>query len=89
LPANRQHGEALAIVYRAIAAFLTKKAGQRQATAQCGAITLVQRFGSALNLNVHFHMLIPDGVFLPGTGFSSPRTAGTPMRKCTAGWRLI
>ena len=35
-----------------------------QAEAQCGAITLVQRFGSALNLNVHFHMLIPDGVFL-------------------------
>jgi hypothetical protein len=42
-------GEALAIVYRAIAAFLIKKAGQTQAEAQCGAITLVQRFGSALN----------------------------------------
>ncbi len=25
---------------------------------------MVQRFGSALNLNVHFHMLIPDGVYL-------------------------
>lgn len=31
-----------------------------------GAITFVQRFGSALNLNVHFHALIPDGVFTPG-----------------------
>jgi hypothetical protein len=25
---------------------------------------LVERFGSALNLNVHFHMLLPDGVYL-------------------------
>jgi len=28
-----------------------------------GAVTFVQRFGSALNLNVHFHSLAPDGVF--------------------------
>jgi hypothetical protein len=27
-------------------------------------VTLVQRFGSALNLNVHFHMLFLDGVYL-------------------------
>jgi hypothetical protein len=32
-------------------------------------VTAVQRFGSAINLNVHFHSLIPDGVFdLPGDG---------------------
>ena len=30
---------------------------------QTGAITFVQRFGSLLNLNVHFHSLLPDGVF--------------------------
>jgi hypothetical protein len=29
----------------------------------CGAITFVQRFGSALQLNVHFHVLVPDGGF--------------------------
>ncbi len=28
-----------------------------------GAPAAVQRFGSAINLNVHFHTLIPDGVF--------------------------
>lgn len=28
-----------------------------------GAVTLVQRFGSALNLNVHFHMLFVDGAY--------------------------
>jgi len=26
---------------------------------QCGAVTFVQRFGDALNLNVHFHMPVP------------------------------
>ncbi len=28
-----------------------------------GGVTAVQRFGGALNLNVHFHTLVPDGVF--------------------------
>jgi hypothetical protein len=26
-------------------------------------VTLIQRFGSALNLNVHFHMLFLDGIY--------------------------
>ncbi len=29
-----------------------------------GAVTVVQRFGSALNLNVHFHTLMLDGVYV-------------------------
>jgi len=29
-----------------------------------GAVTAIQRFGSVLNLNVHFHTLVPDGVFV-------------------------
>ena len=32
-------------------------------TAGCGAVTFVQRFGDALNLNVHFHVLAMDGVY--------------------------
>jgi hypothetical protein len=36
-----------------------------------GAMTLIQRFGSALNLNMHFHMLFLDGVYRPGSGPSS------------------
>lgn len=52
----------LGIVCRAIAAFQIKKARLTQTEAQCGAITLIQRFGSALNLNIHYHMLVPDGV---------------------------
>jgi Putative transposase len=34
---------------------------------ETGAITFVQRFGSALNLNVHFHILTPDGLFVPNS----------------------
>ena len=30
-------------------------------------MTLIQRFGSALNLNIHFHMLVLDGTYLVGT----------------------
>lgn len=30
---------------------------------QCGAVTFVQRFGGAINLNVHFHILLLDGVY--------------------------
>jgi hypothetical protein len=28
-----------------------------------GAVTFIQNFGSALNLNTHFHNMMPDGVF--------------------------
>jgi hypothetical protein len=31
-------------------------------------VTLVQRFGSSLNANVHFHMIFPDGVYRPADG---------------------
>ena len=31
--------------------------------ARTGAVTLIQRFGSALNLNIHFHMLFLDGAY--------------------------
>jgi hypothetical protein len=30
---------------------------------QSGSVTLIQRFGSALNLNLHFHMLYLNGVY--------------------------
>jgi hypothetical protein len=33
------------------------------ANARGGAVTAIQRFGSALNLNVHFHTLAIQGVF--------------------------
>ena len=35
--------------------------------ADSGAVTLIQRFGSAANLNIHLHCLVLDGVYRRGT----------------------
>jgi hypothetical protein len=70
--------EALSIVYRAISGFLLRKAGLTRREGQCGAVTLIQRFGSALNLNVHFHMLIPDGVYLTDAQRPALRRVAAP-----------
>ena len=57
-------GAVLGIVHRCLAAHLIGKAGLSRKHAQTGAVTLIQRFGGALNLNVHFHMLVLDGVYV-------------------------
>ena len=56
-------GKVLGIVYRAIATHLRRKAGFTRATAQTGAITVIQRFGG-VKFNIHFHMLFLDGVYI-------------------------
>jgi hypothetical protein len=56
-------GPVLAIVHRVIAGWLSDQADIDRTRAHCGAVTLIQRFGSALNLNVHSHMLWLDGVY--------------------------
>ena len=38
-----------------------------RAEADRGAVTLIQRFGSAANLNIHVHCLLLDGVYRRGT----------------------
>jgi hypothetical protein len=38
------------------------------ANVESGAVTFVQRFGSTLNLNVHFHVVVLDGVFTRAEG---------------------
>jgi len=53
-------GQVLGIVYRCIATHLIKKAGFSCKRAQTGAVTLIQRFGGALN--IRFPMLFLDGV---------------------------
>ena len=55
-------------VYRAIVGFLLKKAGLTRTTGHTGAVTLIQRFGSALNPNIHFHMIFLDGAYVPVEG---------------------
>jgi hypothetical protein len=53
---------------RTVFASLRRRARKQWGVArgQCGAVTFVQRFGDALNLNVHFHSLLLDGVYAPG-----------------------
>jgi hypothetical protein len=55
--------QVLGIVYRAISGHLIRKAGLTRANGVTGAVTPIQRFGSALNLNVHFHLLVLHGVY--------------------------
>jgi hypothetical protein len=57
-------GSVLRIVVRAIESWLIGRSGHARANARGGAVTLVQRFGSALNLNIHFHLLVLDGVYV-------------------------
>ena len=61
-------GKVLGIVYRTLATHLIHKAGYKNCDAHTGAVTLVQRFGGALNLNIHFHMLFLDGVYVDRGG---------------------
>lgn len=61
----------LHVIHRVIAGFLLKQAGLKRATADTGAVTLIQRFGSAANLNIHLHCLVLDGVYR--------RTEGDPV----------
>jgi hypothetical protein len=49
---------------RAILGFLRRRArAEGVMDGRSGAVVIVQRFGGALNLNVHFHALVLDGVF--------------------------
>ena len=60
--------DVLALYIRTLFAALRRRARERYGSsarkAQCGAVTFVQRFGDALNLNLHFHTLVLDGVYL-------------------------
>ena len=53
----------LQVVHRVITRHLLGQAGLKAEEADSGAVTLIQRFGSAANLNIHLHCLVLDGVF--------------------------
>jgi hypothetical protein len=58
----------LELFVRAVFASLRRRARRQRGVVrgQGGAVTFVQRFGDALNLNVHFHSLVLDGVYAAG-----------------------
>jgi hypothetical protein len=58
----------LGVFVRAVFASLRRRARTQWGVnrGRCGSVTFVQRFGDALNVNVHFHSLLLDGVYAPG-----------------------
>ena len=48
--------------------FLGKQAGLKRRQANTGAVTFIQRFGSAANLNIHLHCLVLEGVYRRSEG---------------------
>ena len=64
----------LALFVRTVFASLRRRARQQWSIdrGQCGAVIALQRFGDALNANVHFHSLVLDGVYDAGGG-QAPR----------------
>jgi hypothetical protein len=61
----------LRVIHGVISRLLLKQAGLKRCAADTGAVTLIQRFGSAANLNIHLHCLVLDGV--------SRNTEGEPV----------
>jgi hypothetical protein len=70
---------------------LVKKAGYSKKTVRTGAVTLIQRFGRsgapvALNLNIHFHMLFLDGVYVDHHGGTRSSIEGYSHGKSSPSW---
>jgi len=53
----------LAVFVRAVLAFERRRAREQGIDGRGGAVTAIQRCGSALNTNIHFHTLVAEGVF--------------------------
>lgn len=52
-----------AIAIAEILAWYRDEVARRGHGGQAGSVSVIQRFGSALRLNVHFHILVTDGCF--------------------------
>ncbi len=66
------------IVHRVIATFLIQQMGLQRTEAKTGAVTLIQRFGSAANLNIHLHCLMLNGVYRTTEGLPVFHTVHAP-----------
>ena len=71
----------LQIVHRVIATFLIKQSGLERGAADIGAVTLIRRFGSAANLNIHLHCLVFDGVYRTTEGVPVFQEARPPSNE--------
>ncbi len=53
----------LAVFVRAVLGFERRRGREQGVRGRAGAVTAIQRCGSALNTNIHFHTLVAEGVF--------------------------
>jgi hypothetical protein len=60
--------DVLQIFVRAVFASIRRRAGipASNRKARCGAVTFIQRFSDALNLDPHLHTLALDGIYIEG-----------------------
>jgi len=65
----------------AISTFLNKQAVFKRRNAQTDATTLIQRFGSAANLNIHLRCLILDGVYRIQNGVAEFHPVHSPTNE--------
>jgi hypothetical protein len=58
--------DVLQIFVRALFASIRRRAGLKASNrrARCGAVTFIQRFSDALNLDPHLHTLALDGIYV-------------------------
>jgi len=72
------------VVHRVITRQLLGQAGLKAEEADSGAVTLIQRIGSAANLNIHLHCLVLDGVYRRDSkaNRSSSKCPPQPTRRC-------
>jgi len=54
------------VFVRALLSFQRRRAREDGVVGQGGAVTAIQRCGSALNTNIHFHTLVAEGVVSGG-----------------------
>ena len=74
----------LQVVHRVLTRHLLEQAGLKADQADSGAVTLIQRFGSAANLNIHLHCLVLDGVYRRSTEGEPVfvEVADRPTKRC-------
>ena len=56
---------------------------------RCGSVTFIQRFGSALNLHPHFHVLMLDGVYVVRAEGATPEFVPAPALKDSNIQRIV
>lgn len=64
----KELSKVMQIIHRSISTDIIHRAGYLKKQAKTGAVTYIQRFGSALNLNIHLHMLFLEGVITKERG---------------------